>query len=110
MSERVLCAAIWYKDLPSSGKLLPPNIKQGVVVAGWRHGNCIATMSSLGKLRSVTFGPDSVGENVQGFLTTKGNFIDRHVAYEMAKRNDQIIGRQSGEPHNEGTLYSEDLY
>jgi hypothetical protein len=88
----------------------PMNVDRGLVVCGWRHGNCIATMSSLGKLRSVTFGPDSVGENEQGFLTTKGNFVNREIAYEMAERNGQIIGRDSGEPHCKGTLYSEDLY
>lgn len=109
MREKVLCAAIWYKDLPTEAHTAR-NISKGVVLAGWRHGNCISAMSALGNLRSVTNGERSVGENVQGFLTTRGNFIDRHTAYEMAERNGQIIGRESGEPHQEGTLYSEDLY
>ena len=71
--EYILCAAIWYKDLPTQ-RLLPKNVDKGLVVCGHRHGQCIDTMRSLGTLRSVTFGPDSVGEHEQGFLTSDNRF------------------------------------
>jgi hypothetical protein len=99
--EYIICAAIWYKDLPTQAHL-PRNIDKGIVIAGWRHGNCIATMSALGKLRSVTFGPNSVGENVQGFITSTGRFVDRDEAGEIAAKAGQIE-----KPKH---LFSEDLY
>lgn len=101
--EYILCAAIWYKELPSLGVHLPSNVDRGIVIAGWRHGNCIATMTSLGELRSVTFGPDSVGENVQGFITNTGRFVDRVEAAKIAFEAEQI-------KYPKDILYSEDLY
>jgi hypothetical protein len=105
--EYILCAAIWYKDLPTQ-KLLPKNIDKGIVVCGQRHGHCIDIMRSLGTLRSVTFGPDSVGENEQGFLTSKNRFVERIEAAEIAAKQgqvqiDSLINPMVG-------LFSEDLY
>ena len=45
-TERITCAAIWYKDLPDS-VFKPTNIDKGIVVCGHRHGNCIDTVKSL---------------------------------------------------------------
>ena len=49
MGEKILCAAVWYKDienkLPFMGKesYLPKNLDIGVVFSGHRHGQCIYT-------------------------------------------------------------------
>jgi hypothetical protein len=102
MEEYILCAAIWYKELPTSA-LLPINIKEGIVVCGHRHGHCINIMSSLAKLRSVTFGENSVGENTQGFLTNLNRFVDRREAAQIAYDAWQIREKTT-------KLFSEDLY
>jgi hypothetical protein len=76
--EYIICAAIWYKELPTQ-TFLPKNLDKGVVVCGHRHGHCIDIMKTLGQLRSVVSGPDSVGENEEGFLylsTIENNSVD----------------------------------
>lgn len=105
--EYILCAAIWYKDLPTQ-RLLPKNVDKGIVVCGHRHGHCIDIMRSLGTLRSVTFGPDSVGENEQGFLTSKNRFVERIEAGEIAVRQGQVQSDLLINPLI--GLFSEDLY
>lgn len=105
--ERVICAAIWYKELPSQ-RLLPKNVDKGIVVCGHRHGHCIDTMKSLGTLRTVTFGPDSVGEHEQGFLTNANRFVDRKEAVEIAVKAGQVYRNMLINP-NVG-LFSEDIY
>lgn len=105
--EYITCAAIWYKDLPTQ-TFLPKNITKGIVVCGHRHGHCIDIMSKLGKLRSVQFGPESVGENEQGFYTSKDRFVDRLEALEIAKAANQL---KPGEHiHDRIGLFSENLY
>jgi hypothetical protein len=73
------------------------------VIAGHRHCNCIETLSDLSNLRSVTNGPESVGENIQGFLTSFNRFVDRKEGAEIAFNNGQINEKVKN-------LYSEDLY
>ena len=70
VKEYILCAAIWYKDIPLQKVIdgvLPKNCDRGLVVLGHRHGQCMWTMSSLTGLRSVTNAEDGVGEYEQGF-------------------------------------------
>jgi hypothetical protein len=43
----------------------------------------------------------------QGFLTSKGRFVERSEAWEIANTQGQIIPHASSVP---GTLYSEDLW
>jgi len=105
--EYILCAAIWYKDLPTQ-RLLPKNVDKGIVVCGHRHGHCIDIMRSLGTLRSVTFGPDSVGEHEQGFLTSTNRFVDRLEAAEVAVSQGQVWRNFLINP--KVGLFSEDLY
>lgn len=107
MNEKILCAAIWYKDVPlKKSEILriqgfsPNNIDVGIVVCGWRHPNCLAQIVALTGLRSVT---SEIGEYVQGFLTSKNRFVDRKEAAEIAFKEKQI-----NNPVKE--LYSEDLY
>jgi hypothetical protein len=107
ISEYILCAAIWYKDLPmkrpevlENRGFRPYNVDRGVVVSGWRHGNCIYQMVAITGLRSI---PAEAGEEIQGFLTSKNRFVDRKEAGEIAFANGQTDELKT-------TLYSEDLY
>lgn len=105
MKEMILCAAIWYKDLPTQN-YLPINIKQGIVVCGYRHTHCIDIMKILSGLRTVKNSSDGVGETIQGFLTNTNKFVDRTDAYNIASKMNQLNDRH----HTIGTLYSEDIY
>ena len=105
--EYILCAAVWYKDLPmkrpevlDNRGFRPYNVDRGVVISGWRHGNCIYQMVAITGLRSI---PAEAGEEIQGFLTSKNRFVDRKEAGEIAFANGQTDELKT-------TLYSEDLY
>lgn len=107
MKEYVLCAAIWYKDLPMQKPEIlenrgfrPYNVDKGVVISGWRHGNCIYQISAITGLRSV---PAEAGESIQGFLTSRNRFVDRKEGGEIAFAAGQTTELKT-------TLYSEDLY
>jgi hypothetical protein len=104
--EYILCAAIWYKDIPLQKVIegvLPKNCDRGLVVLGHRHGQCMWTMSSLTGLRSVTNAEDGVGEYEQGFLTNTNRFVDREEGGQIAFDAGQTEDLRT-------TLYSEDLY
>lgn len=103
--EKIICSAIWYKDLPAQ-KFLPVNISKGMVVCGLRHVHCVDVLHSMTGIRSVTNAPDGAGEMIQGFLTNRNRFVDRIEGLEIASKADQIIKKHS--PINE--LTSEDLY
>jgi len=102
--EQIYSAAIWYKDLPSV-KYMPTNIDKGVVVEGHRHADIIRTVLNLLGKRTVQFGENSVGETVQGFITSKNRFVDRIEAMKIAREANQIISDTTFKE-----LYSEDLY
>ncbi len=106
MSERILCAAIWYKDLPTQN-MLAVNQDKGLLVCAHRHGQCIDIVKSLAGLRTVQFGPDAVGETVQGFLTDTNRFVDREEGLRIAKIANQVIDRLGA---SNTRLFSEDLY
>lgn len=96
--EQILCAAIWLKDVERAAHR-PINTPGGVVISGFRHGNCISAIVSLTGKRLHEH-----GEHIQGFLTNKNRFVDRE---EGGK-----IWIESGGKLNYSTeeLYSEDLY
>jgi hypothetical protein len=105
--EYVLCAAVWYKDLPmkrpevlDNRGFRPYNVDRGVVISGWRHANCIYQMVAITGLRSI---PAEAGEEIQGFLTNKNRFVDRKEGGEIAFAAGQTTELKT-------TLYSEDLY
>jgi hypothetical protein len=106
-TEYITCAAIWYKELPNQ-HFPPKNIKEGLVVCGHRHHNCIDIMATLGKLRTVTFSPDGVGESIQGFMTSRNRFVDRLEAAEIAINSGQVDRENLDNPII--GLFSEDLY
>ena len=105
--EYILCASVWYKDLPmKKGEVLnnrgfrPYNVDRGIVISGWRHGNCIYQMVAITGLKS---NPEEAGEEVQGFLTNKNRFVDREegaqIAFDAGQTEEKKI-----------RLFSEDLY
>jgi hypothetical protein len=95
--EKILCAAIHY-DIDSSLRVhQPKNIKGGFVICGHRHHNIIATYNIL-------TGGNTKNE-IQGFLTSKGRFVDRKEAMAIA-----IEAGQFESDGGSSELYSEDLY
>jgi len=110
MDEKVICSAIWYKDLPlikpevlENRGYHPYNVDRGIVFSGWRHGNCMYQMVAITGKRSVKL---EVGEIVQGFLTNKNRFVNRAEGAEIATKNGQIEYLS----YSKTDLYSEDLY
>jgi hypothetical protein len=104
--EYILCAAIWYKDIPLKKQIpgvRPKNINRGLVVLGHRHGQCIWTTACLTGLRTVTYAEDATGKHIQGFLTNKNRFVSRALGAKIAFKAGQINEKIE-------TLYSEDLY
>lgn len=95
--EKILCAAIWYKDLDTPIHKCK-NIENGLVICGYRHHQCIATKVSVVGTRGSE--PD---KTIQGFLTSENRFVDRYEAYNIALKANQIKEKKSD------TLYSEDL-
>jgi hypothetical protein len=100
--ERIYCAAIWYKDLPTV-KYMPTNINVGVVVEGHRHADIIRTMVNLLGKRTCKNGENCAGESIQGFVTNSNRFVGREEAAQIAFDAGQI-------KQHTITLYSEDLY
>jgi hypothetical protein len=104
--EYILCAAIWYKEIPLKkiiDGVLPKNCDKGLVILGHRHGQCMWTMSSLTGLRTCEIGEDCSGEHVQGFLTSKNRFVDREEGAQIHQSNGNTIDFET-------RLFSEDLY
>ena len=150
--EWVLCAAIWYQDGTEAPRgLIAQNIDSGVVIGQWRHGNCINIRANnrlwnakkLAERKQETPMISSYEDTlkyydyVDGFITSKGRFVDRWQAAELALLAGQITEEralnndwvgdeeymadfQNQTPHWRGgeernkckyrMIYSEDLY
>lgn len=70
MKEEILCAAIQYHD------------RNNGVFAGRNHAECIREFHKIMNLKQY-----QAGKYTQGFLTTKGNFVNRKDAAEIHKSN-----------------------
>lgn len=94
--EYILCAAIHFND---SKEYLhqPKNIKEGFVLCGRRHHNCITNLTVFGKKMA------DYKDKTQGFITSKDKFVNRSEASIIAEQAGQIKACN-------GTLFSEDLY
>jgi hypothetical protein len=110
MKERILCAAIWYKELDKmsekwipvvEGFMRPSNISEGIVICGYRHPSCMYTMIAITGKRSVE---TECGKYVQGFLTSKNRFVDREEGAKIFVDNGGTLQYSTVE------LFSEDLY
>lgn len=108
--ERIICAAIWYKELDKmsdkwiphvEGFMRPKNIAKGIVICGYRHPSCMYTMVAITGKRSVEI---ECGDYDQGFLTSKNRFVDREEAAKIYVANGGKLHYSTIE------LYSEDLY
>lgn len=84
--EIVACAAI--------------RLKNGAIFAGHRHHDC------LGKIHACGLSKMEIDE--QGFMTTKGRFVGRTMAFSIQCEADIRSADQGGYRGTE--LYSEDLY
>ena len=102
MEEKIICSAIWYKEL-NTPVYRPVNIESGVVVCGHRHPHCIHTLVALTGKRSVE---KEVGKYTQGFLTNTNRFVDREEGAKIALESGQIEKLN----YSKTRLYSEDLY
>lgn len=107
MDEKIICAAVWYKELQLKKEMpfesyLPKNIDRGIVFCGYRHGQCIYSKCAITGLRDA-----ESGENEQGFLTSKNRFVSREEAFEIAVKQNQIIDYSQVRCNK---LFSEDLY
>ena len=96
--EKILTAAIWYKDFVN-GLHNPANITSGLVLYGYRHVHIVSQMAVL-QNKSLA----DCGEYVHGFLTNNGRFVDRKEAAKIFVGNGGVLGYSKDE------LYSEDLY
>ena len=99
--EYILCAAIWYQDGTEAPRgFIAQNIDTGVVIGQWRHGNCInvrATNPVWNKKKlaeryerendnipMTIEKPDMSYNEVDGFITSHGRFVDRWQAAKIA--------------------------
>lgn len=102
--EKILCAAIWYKNQPDTNPVYKvSNIENGVVLCGHRHhsiiGQCVALFNKA---------QHEMGESEQGFLTSKNRFVGRNEAAKIAQASGQINWKMVD--FEQVMLYSEDLY
>lgn len=104
--EYILCAAIWIDDGKEHAHQ-PSNIATGMVFAGWRHHNCFTPLVALygtpAQAAALADSEEQLAGRNQGFLTSKGRFVDRDEAGQIAFA--------AGQTDREGLcLTSEDLY
>jgi hypothetical protein len=90
-------------ELPACAAIRVPD---GTIFAGKRHHDCISMIN-------YTYGTEQRFARdrwEQGFMTTKGKFVDRREAYRMMIENDIPSACPSGYRHKLVELFSEDLY
>ena len=114
MSERILCAAIYVDTHVKNsaeawrGYAYP---ETGIVFCGWRHGQCfiplLAWAEKLTPEEREFIGEAPLHGEHQGFLTSKGRFVDREEGLALAIAADQVV---EGKTYNTRWLSSEDLY
>lgn len=98
-AEYILCAAIHYDDGLSYAHQ-PVGIISGYVVVGRRHSDCIYTQERMPVTTQIL-------SKVQGFLTSRNRFLNRHDSYLLAL----ACGQLPVEPLSPSQiLVSEDLY
>ena len=102
IKQHIICAAIWYND-GKERPYLPINITTGVVVSGWRHGNCIGNLLEMFPNKDYITNNKDGKTTIQGFLTSDGKFVDREEAAQIAFDAGQIVKETKG-------LSSENLY
>lgn len=93
--ERILCAAI-YVD---TGEAKPPRRSHtypatGLVFAGWRHPDCFTTLNAwadrLTDEERARIGAEALRGRCQGFVTSRGRFVDREEGARIAVAAGQV--------------------
>lgn len=80
---------------------------EALVIPSMRHWDTsFRDLFSAGRLDLL--GNDFRQTEVQGFVTNKGRFVDRHEAFDIAEKRNQII-HECGSEHTR-RLYSENIY
>ena len=94
--ERIVCAAIHYKD-DNKYASSPKNIEKGFVACGLNHPNCKDTLTRIF---------DYPEDTIHGFITSHNRFLDSKEALPIAKQARQVKHKQS--PLD--ILVNDDLY
>ena len=95
----IICAAIKIEHADNEGNLLEP-----IIICGYRHGYIYKNFKYLDINRI---------NDIQGFITHEGEFLNREEAYSHAYNCGQLnIHNQWYRKDNDlsNELYSEDLY
>jgi len=93
--EYILCSAI--------------NVN-GIIISGRRHNDCYDTLSKI-EINCESRNIHKPDRKEQGFLTSKGNFVYRKDAWNIANDNNQIrYGKEASENGTDSELTSENLY
>lgn len=107
-TEYILSAAIFVEtglSVPVRRSYTYP--ETGIMFCSWRHGDCFVALNAwadlLPKEERERIGEANIAGRVQGFLTSKGRFVDRREAAHIAWMSRQI-------PNQKSELFSEDLY
>lgn len=104
-NEYILCAAIHYDDGEINIKRRCKNYPEtGLVICGFRHPDVIGILPINNSKRN----DGKVYECTQGFITSKGRFVDRVEAYKIAKREGQLL--EGADFEGKTILFSEDIY
>lgn len=98
--EKIMCSAIWVKNVNSTCHK-PKNIDNGIVVCGYRHCDCIGLLSTIYDRGTII-----KFDKVQGFLTTNNRFVNRIEAKQIAINANQLLERECGKDE----LFSEDVW
>ena len=112
MKEFILCAAIWINDKQKHEEQ-PKGILEGFVICGRRHSNCYQTITDLMGNHNDYFKKLNIEHwrDHQGFITSSDRYVGRKEAWEIARRNNQIIfGGEASDMGEDSILISENLY
>ena len=92
MKEFCICAAIRMPD--------------GEVVYGHRHNHCYDVV----RARTPEVPREDIIKAEQGFVTTKGRFVDREQGMKIQKRSGKPSHYSKDGGYHGDALFSEDLY
>ena len=98
-SEKVICAAIWFKDIHPRAHHRPTNTPGGVVLCGHRHPHVISQINAITGKKMA-----EVGKYIDGFLTDRNRFVDREEGANI------FISNGGELKYSKTKLFSEDLY
>ena len=106
--ERILCAAVFVPTGQPAEFHSPGYPEDGLLFTGLRHNDCIGMLLAWaqGQPDEVvdSLGAEALAGKHQGFLTSRGRFVNRAEAARFA-----FVAGQTGDVRHE-SLSSEDLY